>query len=223
VNSAAERCRPRGFAQAAGWAIAVAACAGCHHVWSGAASCPDGAPLSVADGAPAESVVFLPVQQAEWTWEQIADVVDDYFRIERERPVQTVGNVVSEGRIDVFPQIGATALEPHRADSVGWFNCWQSTLQTIRRRASIVVTPDGNGWLVRATVWKDVEDLPRPEHSTAGGATFRNDDSLPTRSDDDVSRTQLSNAWVQLGRDVELERQMLAEMQARVSGAMAPP
>lgn len=162
--------------------------------------------------------VFVPVGNEDLAWEQIVDVVDDYFRVERESRVQTVGNVITEGRIDTFPQVGATWLEPHRLDSVGWDNRWESTFQTIRRRAVLRIMPQQGGYLIDAMVSKELEDLPRPENSTAGAATFRNDNSLPSRLDEDVNRTRLSENWIPLGRDPLLEQQLLAEIRMRVSG-----
>ena len=176
---------------------------------------PNGIPTA-AQGV--GSTVFVPVASEELAWEQIVDVVDDYFRVERESRVQTVGNVVTEGRIDTFPQIGATWLEPHRPDSVGWENRWESTFQTIRRRAVLRVMPQPGGYLIEAVVNKELEDLPRPENSTAGAATFRNDNSLPSRLDEEVERTSLSENWIPQGRDPLLEQQMLAEIRAAVAG-----
>jgi hypothetical protein len=138
-----------------------------------------GTPI-VPPGDGGSSQIHIPVANREWTWEQIVDTVDDYFRIERERQVHLVGDVLTEGRIDVFPQIGATLPEVHRRDSVGKYNRWESTFQTIRRRATIRVMPDATGYLVDVLVEKDLEDLPRPENSSAGAATFRNDSSLPS-------------------------------------------
>ena len=165
----------------------------------------------------ASSQIHVPVANRDWTWEQIVDTVDDYFRIERERQVQLVGDVLTEGRIDVFPEISATIIEPHRRDSVGRFNRWESTFQTIRRRATVRVIPDATGYLVDVTVEKDLEDLPRPEFSTAGAASFRNDSSLPSTPADTVSRTQLAGRWILIGRDPALEQQMLADIQSRLT------
>lgn len=160
--------------------------------------------------------LFVPVANQELAWEQIVDVVDDYFRVERESRVQTVGNIVTEGRIDTFPQVGATWLEPHRPDSAGWDNRWESTFQTIRRRAVLRVIPQQGGYLIGAVVNKELEDLPRPENSTAGAASFRNDNSLPSRLNEDVNRTRLSDHWIPQGRDVMVEQQLLADIRARV-------
>jgi hypothetical protein len=177
------------------------------------------APLSgpLAPGAGGPSQIHVPVANRDWTWEQIVDTVDDYFRIERERQVQLVGDVLTEGRIDAYPRIGATVLEPHRLDSVGRYNRWESTFQTIRRRATVRVIPDANGYLVDVTVEKDLEDLPRPENATAGAVTFRNDSSLPSTPADVVSRTRLAGNWIFLGRDPELEQAILADLQSRLT------
>lgn len=163
--------------------------------------------------------LFVPVSNPDLAWEQMVDVVDDYFRVQRENRVQTVGNVITEGRIDTFPQVGATWLEPHRPDSVGWDNRWESTFQTIRRRAVLRVIPQQGGYLVDVVVNKELEDLPRPENSTAGAATFRNDNSLPSRLKESVSRTRFSETWIPLGRDPWVEQQLLAEIRARLTGS----
>jgi hypothetical protein len=172
-------------------------------------------PLAGDPGGP--SRIHVPSGNRDWTWEQIVDVFDDYFRVERERQVQVVGDVMTEGRIDGYPQIGATWLEPHRRDSVGRYNRWESTFQTIRRRASLRVIPDPTGYTVEATVEKDLEDLPRPENSTAGAATFRNDDSLDSDRDEFVSRTRLASNWILIGRDQPVEQRILADLQQRLA------
>ncbi len=170
-------------------------------------------------GTVAANPLFVPVAgNQELAWEQIVDVVDDYFRVERESRVQTVGNVVTEGRIDTFPQVGATWLEPHLPDSDGWDNRWESTFQTIRRRAVLRVIPQQGGYLIDAVVHKELEDLPRPENSTAGAATFRHDNSLPSRLNESVSRTRFSKNWIPQGRDFLIEQQLLAAIRERVAG-----
>ena len=167
----------------------------------------------------AANPIFVPVSNQDWAWEQIVDVVDDYFRIERESRVQLLGNVVTEGRIDTFPQLGATVLEPHRPDSVGPYNRWESTFQTIRRRGLVRVIPERGGYLVDVAVYKELEDLPHPEQATAGAATFRNDNSLVSRVSEDVRRTRLSEYWIPLGRDVDCQQQILHDIQARLTGS----
>ena len=186
---------------------------------------PNAAPYTqspVADfGAGGPNQIHVPVANRDWAWEQIVDAVDDDFRILRERQVQLVGDVLTEGRIDTLPLVGATILEPHRGDSVGRYNRWESTFQTIRRRATVRVIPDASGYLIDVLVEKDIEDLPHPEGSTAGAATFRNDSSLPSL-DEGVSHTRLASHWILLGRDPALEQKILANIQARLSPQAGP-
>jgi erythromycin esterase-like protein len=158
--------------------------------------------------------IHVLVRNHDLAWEQIVDIVDDYFRIERERPVQLVGQVMTEGRIDTYPQTGASILEPHLSDSVGWENRWESTFQTIRRQAVVRVIPDERGYLVDIAVHKELEDLPRPEHATAKSATFSGVGAIPSQRREVVSRTNFARQWVPLGRDTVLEQQMLDELAA---------
>lgn len=161
--------------------------------------------------------VLVPVTNEDYAWEQIVDIVDDYFRIEHETRVQLVGNVVTEGRIETLPEVGGTLLEPQRYDSAGRYNLFESTFQSIRRKAEIRVIPQQGGWLVEAIVLKELEDLPRPENATAGAATFRNDNSLRSRLGEQVSRTRLSDYWISLGRDCETEVQLLEDIHERLT------
>jgi hypothetical protein len=159
----------------------------------------------------------VPVVDDDLAWDQIADVVSDYFTIAREARARR-GEVACDGRIETVPQDGATVLEPHRRDSVGWFNRWESTFQSIRRRATIRVVSDASGYLVEVIVEKELEDVPKPEKATAGAAVFRTDGSLPSSRLEEVSRTRQSPCWIPLGRDCELEQLMLAEIHARLNG-----
>jgi hypothetical protein len=162
--------------------------------------------------------ILVPVVDDQLAWEQIADVVSDYFTIAREQQARRSGEAWMEGRIETAFQGGATVLEPFRHDSVGSFNRWESTFQTIRRSAVIRVIPDQNGYLVEVVVQKEIEDLPRPERATAGAATFRTDGSLPTNRANEVSRILSSPRWLPLGRDPALEARMLADIHARLTG-----
>jgi hypothetical protein len=172
-------------------------------------------------GAP--NPISVPVVDEDLAWDQIVDVVSDYFTVAREQRARRGGNVWSEGRIETAYQSGPTWLEPHRHDSVGTFNRWESTFQTIRRRAVVRVTPDAAGYLVEVIVEKELEDLPNPEKATAGAATFRSAGSLPSRRLEKVSRTHSSPRWLRLGRDPALEQRMLAEIHARLNGIAAGP
>lgn len=159
----------------------------------------------------------LPVSNHDYAWDQIVDVVSDYFPIALEQRVHIDQQVWTEGRVETPYQVGATMFEPLRNDSVGAFNRWQSTLQTIRRRAVVRVAPEPDGYVVEIRVDRELEDLPRPEEATAGAATLRNDSSLPSAARGAVSRTEWSQQWIPLGRDTPLEQKMLAEIRDRLA------
>jgi hypothetical protein len=161
---------------------------------------------------------MVPVVDENLAWDQIADVVDDYIKIAREQRARRTGEAWTEGRIETAPLDGATVLEPHRKDSVGRFNRWESTFQSIRRRATVRVIPDPNGYLVEVIVLKELEDLPKPEKATVGPAAFDSNQSLPSQRLEEFTRTHSSPRWIQLGRDPALEQQMLADIHARLNG-----
>lgn len=166
----------------------------------------------------------IPAGDTDFVWEQLIDVVDDDFRIQHEERVQQFGDFAVQGRIDTFPETGATYLEPWRKDSVGRFERTESTLQTIRRRAVLRVIPNEGGFLIDVAVYKELEDLPQPEHATASAATLRFDSSL-RRLSDPVGGQPVSEGWIPLGRDVQLEQRMLAKIRSRLAYpvAAAPP
>lgn len=161
----------------------------------------------------------MPVSDDEYAWDAIADVVSDYFQIASEQRAVRGMEGWTEGRIEAAPQIGATLFEPQRHDSVGWFNRWESTFQTIRRRAVVRVIPEPAGYLVEVEVQKELEELPRPEQSTVGAASFSNAGSLPSRRTGRAIRVRTSPCWIPLGRDLALEQRMLADIHARLTGA----
>ena len=165
--------------------------------------------------------IFLPATDREFVWQQVVDVVDDYFKIEREERVHLLGDLETEGRIDTYPIIGATVLEPWRGDSASVYDRLESTLQTVRRRALVRVVPESGGYLIDLAVFKEVEDMRRSDHSTASASVFRNDSSLQ-RFSEPVGSQPVSHGWIPLGRDVMLEQRMLGQIQARLGHPVLP-
>ena len=183
---------------------------------------------------PPNSAVIPPLD-AELVWTRMVDVADDYFKVHAEQRVVFSGGVPTEGRIDTFPQTGATILEPWRGDSVGWSERWEATLQSIRRIGTMRLIPDPAGWRIEVVVQKELEHLPRPMQATTGGASFRNDDSLyrygtplPTLGQlvgdqpRPVAAPTPNLGWIPLGRDPLLERKMLAGVLAKLGVAPLP-
>lgn len=165
--------------------------------------------------APLENPLLIPPLDRELVWNQLVDAVDDYFRIEREDRMRMVGGVLMEGRIETFPTIGSTLLEPWRTDSTPGYEKWHATLQSIRRRATIRVIPAAGGYLVDVAVHKELEDLDKPEHATAGGATLRHDGTI-VRQEGPPGRYSVTLGWIPIGRDHTLEQRILTDLVARL-------
>ena len=104
--------------------------------------------------------IFVPVVDDDLAWDQIADVVSDYFTIAREQRARRMGEALCEGRIETAPLDGATVLAARiarirSARSIAG----RARFNRIRRRAMVRVIPDANGYLVEVIVEKELEDL----------------------------------------------------------------
>jgi len=161
---------------------------------------------------------FIPIADPARAWETVVDVIDDYFKIEREEPVRLAGNTLIEGRIDTFPKVGATMFEPWEHDSANGDERVESTLQSMRRKALVRVMPAQGGYWVDVAVLKELENLPRPEFATAGAATLRYDDSL-VRVVNPVGAQPPTMNWIPQGRDPALEQRILGHLLARCGGS----
>lgn len=179
------------------------------------------APPGVAAGVPVyQNPALVPATDHEYVWETVADVIDDYFRIKEEQPVRLVGQVMTEGRLETYPEVGSTVFEPWRHDSVGRRARVESTLQSIRRQAIVRVIPDPQGYMIDVAVYKELESVAQPDHATSGQATFRNDASL-TRVVDSLREQDTNKGWIPLGRDPALEQRILSEILARAGSAVS--
>lgn len=188
----------------------------------GGPAVPPGAIATVPPQA-FENPVLISVANHELVYETVVDVVDDYFRIEEEVPVRLIGNVYTEGRIQTFPEVGSTIFEPWRRDSANNYEKLESTLQTIRRYATVRVFPDAGGFRVEVDVFKELENALHPEAASFinNEGAFRYDTSL-TRVVAPVGEQEINHGWIPLGRDPALEQQMIAQILARVGSACQP-
>ena len=178
-----------------------------------------------APTVPAQPVVLyhdnptlLPAADPQCVWETVVDVVDDYFKVAHEEPVRHVGSVLTEGRLETAPQISPTVLEPWRRDRADRYETIESTLQSMRRRAIVRVIPAEGGYRVDVAVLKELEDVARPEHATAGAATFRYDDSL-RRVVNPIAASEITEGWIRQGRDVALEQKIIAHLHSRFASS----
>lgn len=194
--------------------------AGCAHVAG-----PPAAPTSGPAGEFVTGVVpnpyFTPVADHEFVFDQIVDTLDDYFEIEVQQRVRIEEGVILEGRVETLPTIGATYLEPWRDDSVGSFERLHATLQTIRRRASVRMIPTAQGYAIEVAVFKELEDLARPESSPVTNISSIHTTELDREADEaSTDQSPLPAGvlgWIPLGRDAALEQRILGELTQRLA------
>jgi len=159
--------------------------------------------------APSNAPVLVASGNQERVWEQVVDVVHDYFDIARENRL--------DGIIETKPRVGSGLFEPWHRDSVGLQNRLESSLQSIRRRGFINVTPAEGGYLVSVEVLKEQEDVESTPDKSAGGSTFQ--ESRPLQRDLTlVVGDEAPQGWIAMGRDVDLEIRILNGIRKATSG-----
>lgn len=155
--------------------------------------------------------IVLPACDRNFMWDKVVDVVDDYFQVDREDRVRLEGDVLTVGRIDTHPQTGATLFEPFREDSATFYEKLESTFQSTRRRAQLIVEPTDAGYRIEVLVFKELEDVPRPENSTVGLAMTRHDTSNKHFVAPVAGQPAMAG-WIPKGRDHALEQQILGKL-----------
>ena len=164
--------------------------------------------------------VFVPVPDPEVLHNALVDVVDDHFRIEREERVRVVDNTLTMGVIVSWFEMSSTIAEPWRSDTVSFYDKLESTFQTYRRKAEVYMVPTQGGFNVEIRVFKDLEDVPKPQNATAGSAMLRNEVSqINVRIP--VTQQVTVTGWIPQGRDPNLEQKMISQLFVRLG--LEPP
>lgn len=169
-----------------------------------------------AAAVPVENPLFVPTTDREFLWNTLVDTIDDYFKVNHEERVRLVGGVLTEGRLSTVPIAGSTYLEPWREDSTPGYERLHASLQSIRRYATARVMPAPGGYLVEVVVHKELEDLDRPEQSSAGSSYQRHDGTIVRVPNSNVGGAARLG-WISLGRDVSLEQRILLQLRAKLT------
>ena len=95
----------------------------------------------------------------------------------------------------------------------------EAFVRAYERWARVRVIPNNKQYLIDVKVYKELEDLLEPEHSTISGQVNRHDNSL-----DYDRRTRLpsppNKGWIPMGRDFALEQTILTNIQQRISAVI---
>lgn len=153
-----------------------------------------------------ENPVYIPLGPPAYgtVFEKVLDTIDDYFEISYANRY--------DGRIETFPRIAPGLEQPWKPGSPDFRQRLYATLQTIRHRASVLIQPaDDGGFFIQVTVFKELEDLPRPTRETAGNASFRGDITVE-RQFEVIDPTVFESNWIPIGRDTKLEQVLLQKL-----------
>jgi len=152
--------------------------------------------------------IFVSANNEEAVWERTVDVLHSYqFRIARENKLN--------GIIETDYKVGSGLLEPWHRDSRGFVNRLESSLQSIRRRVFISITPapSAGGMLIGVEAFKELENIVVLTTNTAGAATFQ--DNKPLQRDLNLVVGEATPyGWIPMGRDVVLENDIVRSLQA---------
>ena len=168
-----------------------------------------GHPTSLQPAAAVANPIFVPGGDYRAVWERTVDVLHHYqFPIARENQL--------DGVIETEYKIGSGLLEPWQHDSVGFDERLESTLQSMRRRAFVSITPAEGGFLVGVEVFKELEDVGGLAANSAGGATFQENTPLQRDLNLVVGQTAPSG-WIPVGRDPRLEQDFVRRLEVALS------
>jgi hypothetical protein len=156
----------------------------------------------------APNPLMVPSADFEAVWLACITSVDEYFDIASENRLQR--KIITE------PRSSATLFEPWYHDTVGFDDRLEATLQTMWRHAVITVNPTATGaFAVKVEVFKEIEDMLRPERQNNGRAVFDNEFPI-NRARDYVGPMPLPNGRIARGRDPNLERVILAKIKEKL-------
>lgn len=153
--------------------------------------------------------MFVPANDLEGVWESSVDVLHaNQLPIERENRL--------DGVIETGYKVGSGVLEPWHQDSVTMSDRFESSFQSIRRRATISITGAQGGYLVGIEVLKELEDPEELIINSAGHATFP--EATPLERDlDVVVGPATETGWILKGRDGNLEQELLRGLSLELS------
>ena len=189
--------------------ISLISVTGCR--WFRAPESPEYAGLDI----PANNPISVPYVDRQIIMDQVSDELDDYFRIKHEQRIRLTDNILTEGWIETYPQIGSSIAEPWRKDSTPGYEKIFSTLQTIRRFAKVRVIPNANGYNVDVKVYKELEDMPQPQGANVSGNFLRHDNTLDFYEGEEFGQP-VNQGWIPLGRDFSLEQKIAKNIFNRI-------
>jgi hypothetical protein len=152
---------------------------------------------------PVENPLYLPLGPNSYgmVFERVLSVIGDYAEIRYSNRY--------DGQVMTFGKVSPGLEQFWKPGSPDFYQRIEATFQTIRHRGEVLIqAAEDGGYFVHVTVYKDLEDIPRPLRSTAGAASFRSDNTVE-RQYEVIDASVLDSNWIPLGRDVPMEQAIL--------------
>lgn len=139
-------------------------------------------------------------------WEHVIDVLDDYFELKS--PSRYAGY------IETIPRIAPGYEQPWKPGSPDKRERLIATLQTIRNTAKVTISAgDRGGYKVYVEVWRELQDLERPNRALGGAAVFQEAPTVDRRNDVVSLESTSNREWLPAGRDYAFEQLILSRIQ----------
>jgi len=164
------------------------------------------APVHAPVAHVSENPVYVPLGPNSYgtVFEKVFDVVSEYFEIAYANRY--------DGRIETFPRIAPSLIEPWKPTTPSWYERVLATFQTIRHRSFVLIqVADDGGYFVQVVVYRELEDIPKPTNITAGWAGFRSDNSVE-RQFEVIDPAVYDSHWIPIGRDRCFEDAIIAKI-----------
>lgn len=159
-----------------------------------------------ATGPHSVNAVEIPAERVDLVWERALAVLhSNHFEVARESRI--------EGLIETHYRAGSGLFEPWHHDSIGYANRLESTIQSLRRKVTVLFQNSSPGIVtVSVLVEKEIEDVPGLAATYEGGATFSEAQPLERDLDQVVGQAGPSR-WLPRGRDHALEVTLMRQLQ----------
>jgi hypothetical protein len=118
-----------------------------------------------------------------------------------------------DGIIETEPRIAPGLEQPWKPGSPNLYERSEATCQTYRHRCFVLIRPEGqNSYRVMVTIFKELEDLPKPSRDPSAGAIFRSDANVE-RVAQVIDEASASPTWIPKGRDYPYEQKILRKIE----------
>ena len=157
----------------------------------------------------ANEIVITPEQPGAeayaYLFDKVLDVVGGEFDIAFSNRY--------DGRIESQPRLAPGLEQPWKPGSPNLYERIQAVCQTYRHRCFVLIQPEREGaYRINVTIFKELEDLPKPSRDPSAGAVFRNDPSVDHVAEI-VDQASASPSWIPKGRDYPFEHKLLRKIE----------